>query len=103
MCVVGKKCFVVFYVFSFPAGVYAGTLNLIASIPDPSILTLLSGDTRQARHFYLAKQFCFLDADCLLVGESQGSSRRLVERYRVQPTRPEGDSQTNGTYRCRNH
>ena len=28
-----------FYVFSFPAGVYVGTLNLIASIPDPSILT----------------------------------------------------------------
>ena len=29
-CVVGK-CFVVFYVFSFPSGVYVGTLNLIAS------------------------------------------------------------------------
>ena len=28
-----------FYVFSFPAGVYAGTLNLIASIPGPYILT----------------------------------------------------------------
>ena len=28
------------YVFSFPAGVYVGTLNLIASIPDPSILTI---------------------------------------------------------------
>ena len=38
-CVVGKF-FVVLYVFSFPAGVYVGTLNLIASIPDPSILTL---------------------------------------------------------------
>ena len=34
-----EKCFVVFYVFSFPVGVYVGTLNLIASIPDPSILT----------------------------------------------------------------
>ena len=34
-----KKCFVVFYVFSFPPGVYVGTLNLIASIPGPSILT----------------------------------------------------------------
>ena len=33
--------FVVFYVFSFPAGVYVGTLNLIVSIPDPSILTLI--------------------------------------------------------------
>ena len=34
------KCFVVFYVFSFPPTVYVGTLNLIASIPGPSILTL---------------------------------------------------------------
>ena len=41
-CVVGK-CFVVFYVFSFPVGVYVGTLNLIASIPGPSILTLGAG------------------------------------------------------------
>ena len=38
-CVVGK-CFVVFCVFSFPPAVYVGTLNLIASIPGPSILTL---------------------------------------------------------------
>ena len=38
-CVVGEY-FVVFYVFSFPAGVYVGTLNLIASIPDPHILTI---------------------------------------------------------------
>ena len=38
--VVGK-CFVVFYVFSFPPAVYVGTLNLIASIPGPSILTFL--------------------------------------------------------------
>ena len=30
-----------FYVFSFPVGVYVGTLNLIASIPVPSILTSL--------------------------------------------------------------
>ena len=35
-----EKCFVVFDVFSFPPGVYVGTLNLIASIPGPSILTL---------------------------------------------------------------
>ena len=35
-----EKCFVVFYVFSFPAGVYVGTLNLIVSTPDPSIFTL---------------------------------------------------------------
>ena len=28
------------YVFSFPSAVYVGTLNLIASIPGPSILTL---------------------------------------------------------------
>ena len=38
VCVVGK-CFVVFYVFSFPPAVYVGTINLIASIPGPSILT----------------------------------------------------------------
>ena len=37
-CVVGK-CFVVLYVFSFPPSVYVGTLNLIAPIPGPSILT----------------------------------------------------------------
>ena len=37
-CVVGK-CFVVFYVFSFRCAVCVGTLNLIASIPGPSILT----------------------------------------------------------------
>ena len=37
MCVVGKMFFVVFYVF--PPGVYVG-INLIASIPGPSILTL---------------------------------------------------------------
>ena len=35
-----EKRFVLFYVLSFPAGVYVGTLNLIVSIPDPSILTL---------------------------------------------------------------
>ena len=29
-----------FYVFSFPPAVCVGTLNLIASIPGPSILTL---------------------------------------------------------------
>ena len=34
-----EKCFVVFYVFSFPPGVCVGTLNSIASIPRPSILT----------------------------------------------------------------
>ena len=39
VCVVGK-CFEMFYVFSFPPGVYVGTLNLIASIPGLSILIL---------------------------------------------------------------
>ena len=34
------KCFVMFYIFSFPPGVYDGTSNLIASILGPSILTL---------------------------------------------------------------
>ena len=36
-----KKCFIVFHVFSFPPGVYVGTLNLVASIPGPSIFILL--------------------------------------------------------------
>ena len=31
-------------------------------------VVFLTGDRRQARHFYLAKQFCFLDADCLSSG-----------------------------------
>ena len=39
-CLLSEKCFVVFYVFYFPLGVYVGTLNLIASIPGPSIFTL---------------------------------------------------------------
>ena len=30
-----------FYVFSFPPAVYVGTLDLIASIPGPSILTYI--------------------------------------------------------------
>ena len=41
-----KKCFVVLYVFSFP-GVYVGTLNLIASIPDSSILISLTKSSWQ--------------------------------------------------------
>ena len=36
-CVLSEKCFVMFYVFSFPPGVYVGTLNLIASIPGPTM------------------------------------------------------------------
>ena len=68
-----------------------------------NVINLPTGDRRQAKHFYLAKQFRFLDADCLVVGESQGSSRRSVGKYPVKPPRPEGDSQTIGTYRCRNH
>ena len=38
-----------------------------------------TGDRRQT------KQFCFLDADCLVVGESQSSSRRSAGRYPVKP------------------
>ena len=44
----------------------------------------LTGDRRQT------KQFCFLDADCLVVGESQSSSRRSAGRYPMKPPRPEG-------------
>ena len=50
----------------------------------------LTGDRRQT------KQFCFLDADCLVVGESQSSSRRSAGRYPVKPPRPEGDCQSLG-------
>ena len=56
--VLSEKYFVVFYVFSFPAGVYVGTLNLIAPIPDPSILTfymIMSFDSYDESHQYLAK------------------------------------------------
>ena len=37
-----EKCFVIFYAFSFQPGFYVGILNIIASIPGPSILTRLS-------------------------------------------------------------
>ena len=38
--VLSEKCFIVFWdVFSVPIGVSVGSLNLIASIPGPSILT----------------------------------------------------------------
>ena len=42
----------------------------------------LSRDRRQVRHF--------LDADCLEVGETQGSSKRLVGKYPVKPVHLEG-------------
>ena len=62
-----------FYVFSFPPVVYVGTLNLIASIPDPSILTLhlsiangfvssKSYDKRDDFDFDIVN-FSFLDGD----------------------------------------
>ena len=37
--VLSEKCFDVFYVFSFPPGVYVGASNVIARIPGPSVLT----------------------------------------------------------------
>ena len=41
-CVLSEKCFVVFYVFSFPPGVYVGTSNLIAPTkPEVGKSTLL--------------------------------------------------------------
>ena len=46
---------------------------------------LLTRDRRQT------KQFCFLDADCLVVGENQGSSRRSAWKYSVKPPRPEDE------------
>ena len=75
-----------------------GSVKVFALYKLTYLLTyLLTGDRRQASHFYLTKQFCFLDADCLVVGESQGISRRSVGKYPVKPPRPEGDSQTIGT------
>ena len=63
------------------------------------------GTTKHLQEKYLQevdirplKQFCFLDADCLVVVESQGSSRRSVVKYPVKLVHPEGDSQTSGTY-----
>ena len=38
--VLSEKCFVTFYEFSFPPGVYVGTLNVTAPIPGPTFLTL---------------------------------------------------------------
>ena len=35
------KCFVMFHLCIFRPGVYVGTLNLVAAIPGPSILTLV--------------------------------------------------------------
>ena len=66
---------------------------------DGKLSRTLTGDRRQT------KQFCFLDfleADCLVVGESQSSSRRSAGRYPVKPPHPEGDSQTIDTLQCRN-
>ena len=48
---------------------------------------LLTGDRRQT------KQFCFLDADWLVVGESQSSSQCSAAKYPVKPPRPEDDLQ----------
>ena len=70
----------------------------------------LRGSTYIAQRYYKLKltvidvrlsNFCLLDADCLVVGESQGSSRRSAGKYPVKPSRPEGDSQTIDTYQCR--
>ena len=57
----------------------------------------ITGDRHQT------KQFCILDADCLVVGESQGSFQHSAGKYPVKPPRPEGDSQTIDTYHCRNN
>ena len=58
------------------------------------VTCILTGDRRHARHFDLATQFCFLDADCLVVGDNQGSSRRSVGKCPVKSLCPKGDSQT---------
>ena len=48
----GKMFCCVFYVFSFTAGVYVGPLNLIASIPHPSILTLENAKVNVGQFFF---------------------------------------------------
>ena len=83
------NCRMIVYLNSLPL------LELVTNLPRPSLF-LLTGDRRQT------KQFCFLDADCLVVGESQSNSRRSAGRYPVKPPRPEGDSQTIDTLQCRN-
>ena len=60
------------------------------------LCSLLTGD-RQVRHSYLAKKFCFVNPDCLVVGHSQGSSLHLVGKFPLKPLCSEGDSQTIGT------
>ena len=45
ICLFTSKCFAVFYVFSFPPGVYVGTLNLIASIHGLSICVVMLGQS----------------------------------------------------------
>ena len=50
VCVVGKS-WVVFYVFSFPPGVYVGTLDLIASNTGPSFLNLMYTMTKTTTQF----------------------------------------------------
>ena len=49
-------------------------------------LNWLTGDRRQT------KQFCFSDADCLVLGESQSRSRRSVGKYPVKQPRWEGET-----------
>ena len=65
-----EKCFVVFYVFSFPPGVYVGTLNLIASIPGPSILTL---------SINLHEHVCFDDRYKIFTGGPRGRVVKVAD------------------------
>ena len=70
------KCFATFYVFSFPLGVYVGTLNLIASILGPFIFTLFT-----ERKVYLSKRVdYFQEVVCGLPKPTINTKRR----YKLQ-------------------
>ena len=61
-----------FYVFSFPAGVYVGTFNLIASIPGPSFLT--SDEKKSLTNLYsMASTFSILFSSLSLYRRNSSS------------------------------
>ena len=63
-------CCVLCTVLSFPAGVYVGTLNLIASIPGPSIFTLPRYTIRATRR-YDRKVFILYLTEKLMYNENE--------------------------------
>ena len=68
----------------------AADLHLCFCICKKPVFLLLGSNYNLQKIDVRLSNFCFLDADCLVVGESQGSS----QSFAVKPTRPKGDSQT---------